>query len=662
MDELIAEAKDFFDKASRAEQDNRDAALNDIRFARLSDQWPEDVRRDRELQGRPCLTINRLPSFIRQVVNDCRQNRPAISVSGVDSESDVETAEMLTGLIRNIEYMSNASAAYDTAVDAAISGGFGYFRVNIDYAYDDTFDLDIKIDAITNQFSVYGDPDSKCSDSSDWNKCIIVDLIDKKEFKKKYKDKKESDFDSDAYDRLDSPWKVDDKIQIAEYWVREETQRSMYRLNTGEIVDEDTLEMLSAAQIPAVVLEERAVRSHKVTQYIISGVEVLETNEWPGRYIPIIPVYGEEVHIEGVRHLKSLVRDSIDAQRNFNYWKTTSTELVALAPRAPWIGPEEAFTGVDSRKWAVANVSNHAYLAYKGQVPPQRQPFAGVPAGALQEAMNSSEDIQSTMGMFGASIGMQDNAISGKAIVARQRESDTGTFHFVDNLSRAIRHAGCIIVDLIPKIYTPGRIVRVLGEDGNEEGSIPIGQPTQMENGVMKIYDPSIGKYDVTVKSGPSFNTKREEAATQIIELMRVYPQGAQLITDILAENLDWPGAQEIAKRFKAMLPPQLQGDEQQQMQQLQQQAQQAMQQQAQQAQQAMQQMQAEIEKLKTDKSIDAEEVRIKAYDAETKRLQATQSGMTAEQIQVLIMQTMQQLLTTPDVTPIQPIQQPPEL
>jgi hypothetical protein len=370
------------------------------------------------------------------------------------------------------------------------------------------------------------------------------------------------------------------------------------------------------------------------------------------------------VVIENKRIFKSLIRDSKDPQKMLNFWRSTSTELVSTQAKAPYIVEEGSL--INEQKWATANVKNYATLEYKkGSQPPQRQPFAGVPAGALQEAMNSSDDIKATMGMFGASIGEQDNAISGKAIMARQRESDTGTFHFIDNLSRSIRHLGKIIVDLIPHVYQPGRIIRILGEDLKESENAKVGQKQQPEQTGMdmsNVYDLTAGKYDVVVESGPSFGTKRQEAAQQMIEFSRVNPAAAGLISDLIAKNLDWPGAEEISERFKAMLPPQVTG-ENPQIQALQQQLQQMQEQ----AQQAMGQLQNEIQQIKQDKQIDARKVDIDAYNAETNRIKTMQTGISPEQLQPLIMQTIMQVLNSPDVLqgqeqqPMPMMQQPPE-
>lgn len=594
-DALLKRARDVFSRCKDASDDNHRTAIEDIRFARLSEQWPAEVEKQRKDDNRPCLTINRLPTFIRQVVNDSRQNKPSIKVHPADSGADKETAEVINGLIRNIEYTSDADVAYDTAVECTASGGFGYWRINLDYAYDDTFDLDIKIERIANPLAVFEDPNAMAADSSDWNDCFITDVLSKQQFKARYPkaDSRHWD-DTDAWN--DAPDWQDDGIVIAEWWTREEVERVIYQMANGTALTEDDLaEPDIQTQLDAGVLDfkrdaqrqpvSRTVKSHKVTQRIMTGLEILETNDWPGRYIPIVPVYGDEIVVKGKRHFRSLVHDAIDAQRMFNYWRTTSTELVALAPRVPFIGPEGAFD-VDPDKWATINTRSHAFVEYSKNAvsPPQRQPLdAGPAAGAMQEALLASDDMKGIMGLYDASLGAKSNETSGRAIMARQREGDVSTFHFIDNLRRAIRHTGRIIIDLIPHVYSTERVIRVLGEDGKEQAK-PINQPypvtdpktgqpvmqvvtgpdgNPIEQAVVAMHDLTAGKYDLTVTTGPSFTTRREEAAYSMTEALRAFPAGAPVIVPELAKNLDWPGADKIAEKLEALtggqVPPQLQ-------------------------------------------------------------------------------------------------------
>lgn len=619
--DLLASGKKAFQRCQDQESENRKTALEDIRFARLGEQWPDAIRTEREAAFRPCLTINKMPAFIRQVVNDARQNKPSIKVHPADSKADPKTAEIINGLIRNIEYTSNADVAYDTAGEQAVTSGFGYWRVGLDYAYADTFDMDLTIQRVSNQFSVYGDPNSTAADSSDWDVAFIVDRMPKEEFKRKYAGKKNTkdepvtvDFDAD---QVWNDWVNDDGVMIAEWWRREEVPTTAYLLSNGHTYTQEQFEdpdvQAGIAAGSLTITRQRDTTKHKVTQVIMSGADILEVNDWPGCFIPIVPVYGDEIIVEGKRYFRGLIHSAKDAQRMVNYWRSTSTELVALAPRVPYIGPEGAFD-VDPN-WSTANTKNHSYLEYGGATPPQRQPIdSGTAGGALQEALNASDDMKAIMGIYDASLGARSNETSGKAILARQREGDIATFHFIDNVARAIRHTGRILIDLIPKVYSGERIVRILGEDGSAETkkiNAPApevdenGQPVRDETGqvIMAMHDVTAGKYDLTVTTGPSFTTRREEAAAQMTELVRAFPQAAPFIADIMAKNFDWPGADEIAERFEAMNPM-----KQQQI--------------PPQVQQALQELQAKVQELtgETQRLKDGHD--IKRFEAETKRMQ----------------------------------------
>lgn len=642
--DIIEEAQEAYKAAVDADADIHRDWVEDMRFARLGEHWPAEVKRQRELEGRPCLTFNRFPAFMRQVTNDARQNRPAIAVHPVGDGADQETAEILQGLIRNIEYSSQADVAYDTALEHAVGGGFGYFRICTDYAAEDMFEQDICIERIANPLMVHGDPECMDADSANWNSAFISEFYTEHAYKKKFgKDAPAIDWEADANDK-NRLWFGQEGVRVAEWWRREDVASKLLKLSDGTVIFEDKYLELQPVLEPLgiVPVADRQTVTKRVTQYILNGETVLEKNDWKGRFIPIIPVYGDEVIVEGERKLISLTRFAKDAARMYNYWRTASTELVALAPKAPFIGPKGAFRS-DAKKWASANTKTHPYIEYDGQTPPQRQGFDGPPAAALQEALNASDDMKSIMGLFDASLGAKSNETSGRAILARQREGDVSTFNFIDNLSRAIRHAGRVMVDLIPHVYNTERIIRTIKEDGTNR-KVPINQPTPAEQqkaagdqaqqlqGVLRVYDLTTGKYDVTCEAGPSFTTKREEASVQMIEFIRAYPNAAPMIGDLLAKNLDWPGADDIAERLKAMLPPQVTGQNPQVMQ-----LQQQMQQMDAQARQAVDSLRRELEGVKADRDIDQRKLIIDAFEAETKRMQ-----VIGDQ-QAMAMQTAQQ-------------------
>ena len=636
-EDRIADAKKALERCKQVEKHNRDTFLEDVRFALLGEQWEASVLNTRLDQRRPCLVINRMAATIKQVVNDSRQNKPAVKVKGVDNFADPQTADVLGGLIRNIESVSNADVAYDTAVQNAVAGGFGYIRVSMDYAFNDAFDMDLMIERVMDPLTVYGDPNSTSVDGSDWDECFVAERMTRREFKKKYGEDKDvnTELDGIEWESVDGDWLNEDGVLVTEWWQRKEVTELAYKLSDGTIVTEEQIEndediKLALSTMQVTVVAKKEIKSHKITQTMLTGVDILETNDWPGKYIPIVPVYGEEFSVGGKRYFRSLINSAKDAQRQLNFWRSTATELAGMAPRVPWIGPKGTFDS-DADKWATANTGNHAYLEYD-EAPPTRQPLdSGVAAGSMQEAMIATDDIKAITGIYDASLGARSNETSGRAIMARQREGDNSTFHFIDNLSRSIRQIGRILIDLIPHVYSAERVIRVLGEDGKED-HVTINGPTpakdddgnemrdEMGNVVMRMHDLSRGKYDISVDTGPSFTTRREEAAAQMTELVRAFPQAAPVIADLMAKNMDWPQADEVAKRFEKMnpmaqkdaIPPQLK-------------------QQMQQGMEMIKQLKAENDQLKTDNRVKSAEAQADMAKAKADMAEAQADLMEAQ-------------------------------
>lgn len=563
-EKLLQHARERFKVASEAEESIRRESLEDLRF-RAGEQWPENIKIERQNSGRPCLTINRIPQFLRQVTNEIRQNRPSIQVNPVDDMADPETAEILQGIMRHIEVTSDADVAYDTAAEHAATFGFGYIRVITDYVDERSFDQEIKIERIRNPFSIYFDPECQKTDYSDARWAFVVQDIERDEFKKLYPKSELSGLpDMQSVGDQAPGWITGKSVRIAEYWHIDYADQELAMLDDGSVVPAD--------QVPEgmQVLRTRTVQVPTVYWCKINGLEVLEKREWPGRWIPIVPVLGDEVIVNGDRQLFGVVRFARDPQRMYNYWATAETEMIALAPKAPFIGAAGQFEGFE-RQWQSANTRNFPYLEYKpishagvAIGAPQRQVYEP-PIQAISHArMQANDDLKATTGIYDASLGARSNEQSGRAILARQREGDVANFHFADNLARSIKHLGRIVLDLIPQIYDAPRVMRIIGTE-DQERVVQINAPT-LDKGVERIYDLSVGQYDVTVSVGPSFSTKRQEAVDSMMQLAQAYPPLMQVAGDLMVKNMDWPGAAEIAERLKKLLPPNLQeGEEKEQ-------------------------------------------------------------------------------------------------
>lgn len=575
-DKFIATCRDRFKRCVEAESKNRERALEAIRFRDL-DQWPEKIRKLREDDpegARPCLTVDKLNQYVNQVKNDQRQNRPAVKVRPVDDKGDMEVAEVFQGIIRHIEDTSKADQAYDTGFEHAVDGGFGYWRILTDFTDEKSFEQDILIKRIRNRFSVYLDPDRQEPDGSDAKYGFVTEWIDREEFKATWPNKDPIDWETEGKDEKLKDWVTKEKVRIAEYFHYENVKKKLLLLSDGQVVLEDDLEKVQQqaqlAGIELTVIKERDTTIRQVKWSKVSGKEELEKKDWAGKWIPIVEVIGNEIDVEGERRLSGMIRAGMDAQRIHNYAASSFVENVALAPKAPFIAAEGQLEGHEN-DWKTANRRNIPVLQYKpidlnGQPvpPPIRQPMPGISAGWQQVLQNTEHDIQASLGMYAASVGEPSNEKSGKAIMARQREGDTATFHYIDNLSRSIRHTGRILVDLIPKIYDTARVARILGEDGTPDmARLNPEQPQAVvKTAAGKIYNLHVGKYDVTVSVGPAYTTKRQEAAEWMSQMVQSKPELLNVIGDVMFRNFDLPGSDEIAGRLKKILPPELQEED----------------------------------------------------------------------------------------------------
>jgi hypothetical protein len=664
--------------AQAAYSDSREDELDDLRFMAGSPdnqwQWPADVLSTRgSVQGqtinaRPCLTINKLPQHVRQVTNEQRQNRPSGKVIPADDNADVEVAEIFNGVMRHIEYMSDADVAYDTACDNQVTYGEGYIRLLTEYCNEDSFDQDIRIARVRNSFSVYMDPtiQDPCGADAEW--CFVTEDILKSDYERMFPDAAPIStlMSQGVGNESMAQWLAEDTIRIAEYFYKDYEKATLHLYPDNQTAFKGTPQDNNLQAMFGKPIRTREVDRQKVMWMKTNGFDILDEREWSGKWIPVVRVVGNEWEVEGRMYISGLVRNAKDAQRMYNYWTSQEAEMLALAPKAPFIGYGGQFEGYE-QQWKTANTTNWPYLEVNpdvtdgagGVLPlPQRAQPPLPQTGLIQAKMGAGEDIKATTGQYDASLGQQGNERSAKAIVAREKQGDVGTYHYVDNLARAIRHITRQVVDMIPKIYDTQRIARIIGVDGdvsmvkfNPTQPEPVKEVRDMETGglIEKIYNPGVGTYDVMVTTGPGYMTKRQEALDAMSQILQSNPQLWSVAGDLFIKNMDWPGAQEMAERFKKILDPKVlsEGDQSPEMMA---------------AQQQMQAMTEELNRMTTiienvQDSVAQREVDIKeykaqvdAYDAETKRITAMQNSMTSEQIQDIVMGTIAGALDTGDL------------
>lgn len=578
-DKILKLARTRYTRAMEHERENIKLAYEDLEFM-AGKQWPEDVANERSGEGRPVLTVNQMPQFVHQVTGDIRQMKPAIKVVAVDDQADPKMADLRQGMIRYIENRSDASGIYFQAADSQVACGIGHWRIETEYADDTTFEQELRISGVDDGVSVLWDPDAKRLTREDAMFCFVPVDMTLDAFKEKYPDASLDEFEEVKTWKHYSDWKQEDTVRVAEYWVKKPKTMTLALTPDGQTIDctnDDDFDggytaeqKLNLCVKNGATVEKR--ETYEVCRYLITCADILEgPEEWAGRFIPIIPVIGEEVKIGRKLIRRGIIREAKDPQRQYNYFTSAQTEVVALQPKAPFL-LTEVNVGKYQGMWETANTKNWPYMlwtpdAKNGGQQPSRIPPAVSSQGITEGLALANEDMRRVIGIYDASLGAKSNETSGVAIKARQREGDTGTVVYLDNFTRAIRQTGKILIDLIPHVYDTQRTIRIMGEDGkvdlmqiNQERDKATGHPILDETGnPVVLNDMTTGAYDVLAEAGASYATRREEARESMLEFVKAAPETGPIMLDMIAAAQDWPMHEKVAKRAKFLLPPPIQ-------------------------------------------------------------------------------------------------------
>jgi Phage P22-like portal protein len=618
-DAIIKLAVKRMDEATSSDLDNRERAQSDLQFI-IGEQWPDDVRQERESEGKPCLTINGLPQFVRQVTGQIRQMNPAIRVVPSDSQATEEVAEIYAGLIKQIEYASEAASIYEGAAESAAGCGIGHWRIRADYAEGMTFDQELMIERIHNPFSVMWDPLAKEPTRKDARYCFITEAIDREDFRAQYPDADMTDAtDENRMDTIEN-WTTTDTVTVAEYFWIEHEEQEIALLANGQIVPKPFEGMA--------IVKRRKVKVPKVQWAKITANEILEgPTVIPCNYIPVVAVTGEEWHLGEEMYRSSVIRFAKDPQQLYNFARSSMAEVMTLQPKAPYLVTTKQVAGLETF-WNEANAKNRPYLPYhpdpSAQAPRREQPPLASQA-ISQEVALSADDMKRTTGIYDASLGAQSNEKSGVAIRERKMEAQTNNSVYADNMVKGITHTGRILVSMIPKVYDTQRVIRILGED-DQEKQVLINSLMVQEGQVVPVNDLTAGAYDVRITVGPSYESKRQEASEGMMAFGSSYPTAAPLIADLVAKQQDWPEADRVAERLRKALPPGLAEDDDQN----QGQPDPAMQAQMQQQQMQMQQQQAAMEAEQAKMQAELRKANAEATEAEAKAVTAQAQAQIA--------------------------------
>lgn len=565
IEQALSQYKEGFD----ADKSEIELAQKDLEFAHNENncQWDSKVKQAREQDNppRPCLSLNKIPEKIDQVEGEFRQLKPSFKIRGVDSAADPKTAEIISGIIRFIEWNSDGRNAYNTSHSSTLYCGRGAWRIDIVDCEEDPFQRDIVINRVTNPLSIIVDPNCKKLDKSDADFMFITEQMTKEKYEKNYPDAPIENW-ADNLKEADG-WRTKNEIRVVEYWYKETGEETFYRVSryTDGIASEMTVDEKGLLETDIVLKKKKASRPRVKWCKMTNNKVLAGPFDWPSKYFPIIIETGKELFIKGHSKKRGMVRHAKTPQEMYNYWSSALTEQVALQPKAPYQVTAGMIDGYE-HIWDNANNKNFPYLPYKPDtqmpgVSPKREAPPQMSVAMASELQRMSHDIMAAMGIYQASLGDSGPEKSGRAIFARQRQGSTGSFTFTDNFGAALVYSMKVLIDLIPYVYDTERIIRIVGDDGQER-TVPINaRPTanivQEFEGLQPgasgyIHDMNIGKYDAVVTIGPSYATQREELATVLGEIIKSMPAniGAVLL-ETFVKTLDMPNSDVIAQKIQ---------------------------------------------------------------------------------------------------------------
>lgn len=561
-DYFLEDLRKSFAADISADEDNRNAALEDSLFV-AGEQWDDTIKQRRLREKKPCLTINRLPAFVGQVVGNRRMNETTIKVTP-DVGGNKQAAQLRQGLIRSIEKTSRADRAYNNAFQNAVICGIGNFQLAVEYAYDDVFEQDIRIKPVNNPLAVVWDKNSIEPTGADAEHCYVIEEVSAADFKAAYPNGKQGDleYDSGISQNVGGGWYEDNMIRVVHHWQMRYEERELWLMLDGDVRDVTNLTPNEKdALLADVVIDpdteepysRPSLRSFAVL-HVCTGTDILEgPYELPIKRVPVFRVPGWEIDTAYSRQRFGVVRFAKDPQRMHNYWRSVIVEKLMLTPKAPWVASDEAVKGRE-QEWRHAHLSNDTLLVYNGEAaaPPTRVPPAQLEPALIQEASMASQDMKDVTNIHEATLGQTSNEVSGRAILARQRVGELGSIVFQDNLDMAIEECGRTINDLIPVVYDTERVVKVIDVDefGTEAEDLRVINSEVDDDSI----DVTVGKYSVTVYSGPSQVTRRLDAQEGMLNMVNAMPQFMQVAAPEIVEAQDWPGAGKIAKRLRKAL------------------------------------------------------------------------------------------------------------
>lgn len=524
-------------------------AAKELEFASGEKQWDDYTKMAREQDGRPCLQLNRIGTYLRNLNARNRAANLSITVKSQTSATNAQ-ADTFNAILKKITEDSKIENALDASSYYQIATGLGYIRVTADYANYYDFDQNLTIEHIADPSTVYYDPACKDMLFADAEYAFVVTTLHKDEYKALVPSSKisESMSRSGKFAHNVSPMILDqDHIIVAEYYYKEWSDITLYKYAdpaTGEtkVVEKSKSKLVTDNFVK---VNERKTRKCVVKHCLFDGTEMHNETELPGlQRMPVIPLLGETAWNNGRLNISGAVRNAIDAQRLLNYSISIGLECADLAAKSPWIVQDASIDGYEDF-WRDASSRNYAYLPYrKNTEAPVRNSVNTDISALMSIKQESANDIQSIFGVFDTQLGDESNAESGVAIQSRNSAAQKNTFVYLDNLLKTTKEIGRVLVDAIPHYYN-GRNIEIQNSDGTSQ--------------IINVKLDEMHNLNVIAAEQQQDVTQKQLLNNALLDISTKLPNAAPLLLDAIVANSDLPNAEKIVARLKTLLPPEVQ-------------------------------------------------------------------------------------------------------
>lgn len=567
--DIWEEARDRLQVCTDLESSDRNRAKTEILFREGEGHWDSNYVTSAS-QEAPELVINLTDALCMRVENNLREQELSGKAHPVGDGGDVDVAEIINGIGRHVEVRSEAEVAYDQADKSAITHGWGYFRLIAEWEHPRSMRKDLRILPIRNVFTVYMDPSAIMPAGQDQNWCLISVKMKRTEYKRRFPSASNASWSDIDRNSGVGEWEDKEDIRLAEYFRIREKAEKLYGIRNIASGEERTF---YASEMPPTLAQgwqiegERDSMRRAVEWFRLNGLKVVEREQLPGTWIPVFRVEGNAVDVDGKVTRRGMVRSMMDPQRMVDYGEVAKIRRLGLTPQSPWV----AAAGQTEKhpEWTDSNRSAFPVLIYdpvtittaQGEIPlppPQRQPPAGIEQGFSEFVQGMRTNLLAVAGMPNDPGADKNQVVSGVALDRRQTLSDQSHLQYAKGRKSAVTQCWRVMLEWIPHYFNdPGRVQRIIGEDSVPE-LVTLNQQDPKDPLQKVMNDLTVGRYDVVMGTGPSFETKRMEGAENLLEMLKIEALAeiiAKTAPDLVFRSIDHPYMQQLADRLLAQTP-----------------------------------------------------------------------------------------------------------